>query len=353
MLRLTLDAMPVNQRETDTGVVCRNPRAACRLARENSATPSEIGDLRRHCRKPVPFFVAVHGEIESPRIWEERNGAHQSANGQDSAASGYCRQFRQSVINEVGACLCYDAAANMRNVFLGIWRALAVTFFSLCALAENAITIPFFARTQRLHARARWLHRWSRFASGGVGIHVTTRGSMPLSGLLVCNHLSYLDVIVLSSIRPCVFVAKLDVAAWPFFGWLARAAGTIFVDREHRLSSTAVIDLVHDAIRGGSVVVLFPEGTSSDGATVLPFKSALLESAVQLRCPVTAACIDYAIDRGSVSDEVCYGRDMTLVPHLLNLFFKHEIRSNCVFALAKTRSGNRKQIARELREEIV
>jgi 1-acyl-sn-glycerol-3-phosphate acyltransferase len=61
---------------------------------------------------------------------------------------------------------------------------------------------------------------------------------MPGSGLLVGNHLSYLDIIVLSSIRPCVFVAKRDVAAWPFFGWLARAAGTIFIDRERRLAAT-------------------------------------------------------------------------------------------------------------------
>ena len=74
---------------------------------------------------------------------------------------------------------------------------------------------------------------------------------------------------------------------------------------------------------------------------------------LRLRCPATAACIDYAIDHGSVSDEVCYWRDMTLVPHLLNLFFKREIRSACGFALAKTRSGDRKQIARQLREEIV
>jgi 1-acyl-sn-glycerol-3-phosphate acyltransferase len=257
------------------------------------------------------------------------------------------------VINEVGACLCYDAAANMRNVFLGIWRALAVTFFSLCALAENAITIPFFARTQRLHARARWLHRWSRFAARVVGIRVTTRGSMPLSGLLVCNHLSYLDVIVLSSISPCVFVAKRDVAAWPLFGWLARAAGTIFVDREHRLSSPAVVDLVRAALSSGSVVVLFPEGRSSDGSTVLPFKSALLESAAQLHCPVASASIQYALDDGSVVDEVCYWRDMTLVPHLLNLFFKREIRSSCSFSSPKIRTGNRKEIARELREEIM
>src|SRR5438477_1916820 len=150
----------------------------------------------------------------------------------------------------------------MSTAFLGVWRTCAVVFFSLCALIENAITIPFFARAQRLHARAAWLHRWSRFACRVLGIRVTTRGSMPQSGLLVCNHLSYLDVIVLSSIGPCVFVAKRDVAAWPLFGWLAHAAGTIFVDRERRLASADVVDLVREAIAGSSLVVLFPEGTS-------------------------------------------------------------------------------------------
>src|SRR5213079_940606 len=108
-----------------------------------------------------------------------------------------------------------------------------------------------------------------------------------------------------------------------------------------------------DAITGGSLVILFPEGTSSDGSTVLPFKSALLESAVQLRCPVAAAAIEYALDQGSVANEVCYWRDMTLVPHLLNLFFKREICSKCSFSYPKIRTGDRKQIARELHDEIV
>jgi 1-acyl-sn-glycerol-3-phosphate acyltransferase len=249
--------------------------------------------------------------------------------------------------------LCYDLAGTMSTALLGIWRAFAVAFFCLCALVENAITIPFHRQADRLHARTAWLSRWSRFACRVVGIRVTTRGSTPRSGLLVCNHLSYLDVIVLSSISPCVFVAKRDVAAWPLFGWLARAAGTIFVDRERRLASADVVDLVRDAITGGSLVVLFPEGTSSDGSTVLPFKSSLLESAVQLRCPVAAASIEYALDDGSVADEVCYWGDMTLVPHLLNLFFKREIRSTCSFSLPRIRLGDRKEIAHELREEIL
>ena len=111
--------------------------------------------------------------------------------------------------------------------------------------------------------------------------------------------------------------------------------------------------MISNAIAGGLLVVLFPEGTSSDGSRVLPFKSALLESAVQLRCPIAAASIDYVLDDGSVPDEVCYWRDMTLVPHLLNLVFKREIRANYSFSSARIRAGNRKEIARELRDEIV
>ena len=246
-----------------------------------------------------------------------------------------------------------DTLRSISTALVGIWRAFAVVFFSFFALAHNAITVPFVRRPQRVRARAVWLHRWCQFACRVLGVRVTTRGTIPSSGLVVSNHLSYLDIVVLSSIRPCVFVAKRDVASWPLFGWLAHAAGTIFVDRERRFSSNKAVDLIRKAIAGGSVVVLFPEGTSLDGSTVLPFKPALLESTVQLRCPITPASVDYSLDDGSVADEVCYWRDMTLVPHLLNLLFKCEIRVNYSFSSAKIRNSNRKEMARELRDEIV
>jgi 1-acyl-sn-glycerol-3-phosphate acyltransferase len=252
---------------------------------------------------------------------------------------------------------------------LAAWRAFAVVFFSACALAEIMAVILFVgrerrlaARTEWLHhwcrfaclaARTEWLHHWCRFACRVLGVRVTTHGAMPRSGLLVCNHLSYLDIIVLSSIRPCIFVAKRDVAGWPLFGWLAHAAGTIFVNRQRPLATAFAVKRIHAAIATGLPVVLFPEGTSSDGSTVLPFKSSLLESAVQLRCPVAAGTVGYALDHGSVADEVCYWRDMTLVPHLLNLFFKREICSKCSFSYPEIRVGNRKEIARALRDEVV
>ena len=246
-----------------------------------------------------------------------------------------------------------EALQFISTALLGIWRTFVVVFFSLFALVQNAIILSFTRRARHLHTRAAWLHHWSRFACRVLGIRITARSSMPSSGLLVSNHLSYLDIVVLSSIQPCVFVAKRDVARWPLFGWLAHSAGTIFVDRERRFSSPKAVDVIREAIATGSVVVLFPEGTSSDGSTVLSFKSALLESAVQLRCPVAAASIEYALDGGSVADEVCYWRDMTLVPHLLNLLFKREIRSSCAFSAPKIRSGGRKQVARELRDEVM
>jgi lyso-ornithine lipid O-acyltransferase len=239
------------------------------------------------------------------------------------------------------------------TTLLAAWRAFAVVFFSACALAEIMAVILFVGRERRLAARTEWLHRWCRFACRVLAIRVTTLGAMPRSGLLVCNHLSYLDIIVLSSIRPCIFVAKRDVAGWPLFGWLAHAAGTIFVDRQRPLATAFAVNRIHAAIATGLPVVLFPEGTSSDGSTVLPFKSSLLESAVQLRCPVAAGTVGYALDHGSVADEVCYWRDMTLVPHLVNLFFKREICSKCSFSYPKIRVGNRKEIARALRDEVV
>jgi lyso-ornithine lipid O-acyltransferase len=264
-----------------------------------------------------------------------------------------CRASAAANANEFPLSSHTDAIQPISKVLVGIWRAFAVVFFSLCALVQNAISIPFVRCGGRLHARAAWLHAWCQFACRVLGIRVTTDGSMPSSGLLVSNHLSYLDIVVLSSIRPCVFVAKRDVASWPLFGWLAHAAGTIFVDRKRRFSSPKAVNAIGDAIANRSVVVIFPEGTSSDGSTVLPFKSVLLESAVQLRAPIAAASIEYALDDGSVADEVCYWRDMTLVPHLLNLLFKREIRAKYSFSPSKVRAGNRKEIARELRDEIV
>lgn len=171
--------------------------------------------------------------------------------------------------------------------------------------------------------------------------------------MLVSNHLGYLDILAIAAVTPCAFVAKSDVRHWPVFGWFATMAGTVFADRSRRLQSSRAANEIDTALRKGRLVVLFPEGTSSGGATVLPFKASLLEPAVQQNCPLTAAFLSYELPGGDVSEEVCYWKDMTLVPHLINLLGKQDLRANLRFSKLSRPGSNRKELAQRLHSEVL
>src|SRR6185437_10856669 len=126
-----------------------------------------------------------------------------------------------------------------------------------------------------LPARAEWLHRWCGTCLSRLGVDYVYQGLPPRNALLVANHMSYLDVLVLSAITPCIFVAKQEVASWPVFGRMARLSGTIFVDRSRRGDVHSVAAQISKAVQSRTVVVIFPEGGSSNGRTVLPFHSSL------------------------------------------------------------------------------
>ena len=164
-------------------------------------------------------------------------------------------------------------------------------------------------RQTSLPARARWLQQSARRSLRVLNVDWRVVGDIPQRGLLVANHLSYLDIAVLSAITPATFVAKREVKGWPVFGWFARMGGTIFVHREKRTDVGRTAAEIREALDGGALVVLYPEGTSSGGETVLPFKSALLEPAVRSEHPLSAGCFAYALADGSVPDEVCYWGD--------------------------------------------
>ena len=202
-------------------------------------------------------------------------------------------------------------------------------------------------------ARAKWLQRSSRRVLRIFQVETHFVGGIPKNGLMVCNHLSYLDVLVLAALSPSLFVAKREVRHWPVFGWFARLAGTIFVDRGKPSQAAQSAAEIAVALRDGALVVLFPEGTSSGGETVLPFKSSLLEPATRQGHALTAGLIAYEITDGVVSEEVCYWRDMTLVPHLINLLSKRAIRAAVSFTELRQRSINRKELARQLHSEVL
>jgi len=234
------------------------------------------------------------------------------------------------------------------GTFRLVWLLLEFLMVALGALARTA----FVPRDSRALARARWLQWASRRILRVLGLQPEAYGPLPKSGLLVSNHLSYLDVLVLATITPCLFVAKQDVKSWPLFGWLARMGGTIFVSRESRMKARDSAAEIKTALDSGGLVVLFPEGTSSGGETVLPFKSALLEPAAGASHPVSAARIAYYLPGGNISEEVCYWKDMTLLPHLLHLLGKRGLRAGVCFAPFNEKIGDRKELARSLHREV-
>ena len=149
-----------------------------------------------------------------------------------------------------------------------------------------------------------------------LGIGSRVDGQPPASGLVVANHLSYLDIVIISAAMPCFFVAKVEVDGWPFFGKAARTGGTIFLDRSSLASAMSVADQITERLKLQVPVLLFPEGTSTDGLQVLRFHSRLIDPATTAGAPITAAALRYLIEGGVEERELCWYGDESFVTHL-------------------------------------
>lgn len=148
------------------------------------------------------------------------------------------------------------------------------------------------------------------------GLETSTNLSGPR--LIVANHISWLDIHVLASQAPFTFVAKSDVMSWPVFGRFAKSVGTIFLNRNKSSDIKRVLRQMTSAFTNTEAVCIFPEGTSSDGKTILPFKSNLFEAVVDTQIPVTPTLISYQID-GKFTDIPAYYGDMTLIDSILSM----------------------------------
>src|SRR5262249_44353172 len=163
-----------------------------------------------------------------------------------------------------------------------IWLTVELIWAAFCFIP----CVLFRSGFSNSRARALWLQAGCRRVLRIFNTKVHASGPIPTKGLLVSNHLSYVDILVLGSMTPSVFVAKSEVTNWPIFGWFARLAGTLFTHRERRTQVGPLTKQLQTLLDRGALVVLFAEGTSSDGRTVLPFKSALLEPAAHSSQPL-------------------------------------------------------------------
>ena len=206
-------------------------------------------------------------------------------------------------------------------------------------------------RPVTLAERALWMSASCALVLRRLGISVSTEGREPAPGLIVSNHLGYLDILVHAAAGPRIFVSKSDVRAWPIVGLLASCGGTIFIQRGNRASATATAIEMEYALRQGITVVLFPEGTSTDGSTLLPFHSFLFEPAIEAESAVTASAISYEADEASEGD-LCYYGDVRFVPHLLETMGRKSVRAKLRFDAKPRIYASRKLAANESWERV-
>lgn len=224
------------------------------------------------------------------------------------------------------------------------------------ALVEVAASFGFqrqpWSRAKPLTTRERatWLQGAAATVLRRIGMEVMAEGNPPRDGLMVSNHLSYLDVLAYASTMQCAFVAKREVREWPVFGAFATMAGTIYVDRERRSANDGAARLIEEALAAGVPVILFPEGTSSDGGRVLPFHSSFFEPAIRAGASVTAAAIGYA---SSTADEaaLAYHGDDVFGTHLVRTLGLRDLKARVTFAPARC-YADRKEAARATHPEV-
>lgn len=234
-----------------------------------------------------------------------------------------------------------------RGARRGLALAAVLTYY-----AAAIILAPAQRRTAA--ARARWLGRTCRSTLRALGVRVAAAGRPAVPAVIVANHVSYLDILVLAAQTPAVFVAKREVRGWPVFGWFARMAGTRFIDRTRRSDVARVAAEFAPALAAGVSVVLFLEGTSSDGRAVLPFKPSLLAPVVHARLSVVPAAIAYGVPPGcSAATEVCWWGDMTLTPHLLNLLSLPRVQASLGWGEPVPGASDRKELADRTRERVM
>jgi 1-acyl-sn-glycerol-3-phosphate acyltransferase len=238
--------------------------------------------------------------------------------------------------------------AYLRGVVRGILMMAAVAI----ALLDYWINVRKDVHTKR-KSQAEWLHRSCLRIARLLSVRVDRHGKLPFQGLVVSNHLSYLDIIMLAAAGSFVFVSKSEVAEWPIFGLCARLAGTVFIDRTRRGEVAPVADEMREVLNSGVPLVLFAEGTSTGGDSVLPFKPALFAPVADSGIPVTPCAISYAMQEGSVADEICYWGDDVFVPHLIHFLGKLGVSVRIHFGKSHPPSADRKEIARTLHAEVL
>lgn len=190
-----------------------------------------------------------------------------------------------------------------------LFRCLRLALHMAWIAIGTAVVYPLVSDSQRLHLRRKWSHRILTILAIGIEAIPT---DAPVGSLIVANHISWLDIFAINALRPASFIAKTEIRQWPFIGWLAARHDTVFLRRGSRGHARMVNAEIDTLLNAGRDAAIFPEGTTTDGTTLLGFHAALLQPAIETARPVLPIALSYHDASGNISLAPSYAGETTM-----------------------------------------
>jgi 1-acyl-sn-glycerol-3-phosphate acyltransferase len=247
----------------------------------------------------------------------------------------------------------YNAGVIAAHLPVFLRRAIRISMLMLhvawgMTLAGLAFSLLSPARRDRL------IMAWARRMLWilGVQAHVATAPSLPGGALLVCNHVSWLDIYLIYAAQRVHFVSKSEVRAWPVAGWLAHKTGTLFLERGRRADTARVNAEMRTLMESGAWVAVFPEGTTSDGRGLRRFLPSLLQPAVELNCPIVPAALRYRTLDGEYSATPAYIDEMSLWQSLMKIVSEPGLIAELHFGEPIQPNGHRRELAAQAENAV-
>jgi 1-acyl-sn-glycerol-3-phosphate acyltransferase len=193
------------------------------------------------------------------------------------------------------------------------YRISLIIFHVLLGLSISFLLLPFVSKHVRLGLTRWWCKRLMRC----FRIEVHTEGALPdeqtISTMFVANHISWSDIHAINSVIPVRFIAKVEIKSWPVFGYLVSKSGTLFINRSIRRDAARIINLTTHSLRDGDNVCLFPEGTTTNGTDMLPFKASILQAAIQAKAAIWPIAISYPKPDGQANLDMAFVGEATMM----------------------------------------
>ena len=222
----------------------------------------------------------------------------------------------------------------------------------LGGVAQGGLLFPRLSKPQR----DRRVQKWARKMLRRLGIELKIVGAPAPAGplLLVSNHVSWVDILALHAVCPCRFVAKADVEHWPLVGTLVTGGGTLYVKRESQRDAMRVVIRMAQALKDGDILAVFPEGTTSDGSSMLPFHSGLIQAAISADAPVQPVALQIVNGRtGRPSRAASYMGDESLAGSIWRTLCARELCAVVTFGAPQRAAGrDRRAWTQDLQNEI-